>query len=395
MDAHELGNATIRQVVGIVREIERRADCEYVHMELGNPGLPAEQVGVKAQIQALRNGCANKYPLITGIPELTQAASEFIKAFLGINIPEECIVPSVGSMQGCYALDTLISQLRPDRDTILFLDPCFPVQKQQSKVIGLKVDSIDIGDYRGEKLRDELRTLGQLANRYDTIVIEDIAYMNMDFRDPNRGKPYCAPFQPTVGRYTMNAVHLISCSKIFSYAGERAAVIAVNPDLAHRHFHALTMRYNSDGQFMRTLVYQILYAISSGVSHSVQYAMAAMMKAAAEGKIDFVKNTHVYGDRAHRIKQIMEKHHFHVVYDMDADDRPVGDGFFFTFTYRNWTGEQLINKLIYYGVSAISLIATGAKREGMRGCSASVRDDQLEALDERLAIFDRDFAPKE
>ena len=29
MDAHELGNATIRQMVGIVREIERQADCEY------------------------------------------------------------------------------------------------------------------------------------------------------------------------------------------------------------------------------------------------------------------------------------------------------------------------------------------------------------------------------
>lgn len=193
----------------------------------------------------------------------------------------------------------------------------------------------------------------------------------------------------------MNCVLLISCSKIFSYAGERAAVIAVHPDLAHRHFPALTIRYNSDGQFMRTLVYQILYAISSGVSHSVQYAMAAMMQAASEGKINFVEKTHVYAERAHRIKQIMEKHHFHIVYDYDADQRPVGDGFFFTFTYRNWTGEQLLNKLIYYGVSAISLSSTGAKREGMRGCAASIREDQFDALDQRLALFDKDFTPKE
>lgn len=193
----------------------------------------------------------------------------------------------------------------------------------------------------------------------------------------------------------MNCVHLVSCSKIFSYAGERAAVIAVHPDLAHRHFPALTTRYNSDGQFMRTLVYQILYAISSGVSHSVQYAMAAMFKAASEGKINFVQNTHVYAERARRIKEIMAQHNFHVVYDLDADNRPVGDGFFFTFTYRNWTGEQLINKLIYYGVSAISLISTGAKREGLRGCAASMREDQFDALDERLALFDYDFSPKQ
>ena len=422
MDAHELGNATIRQMVGIIREVEKQTGCEYVHMELGNPGLPAEEIGIHAQIDALNAGVANKYPLITGIPELTHWASEFVKAFMGISVPESCIVPAVGSMMGCYAVDTLIKQLRPDRETILFLDPCFPVQKQQCRVLGIPVESIDVGDYRGEKLRDvleqklrqghitailysnpnnpswmclnedELRMLGQLANRYDTIVIEDVAYLNMDFRDPLRGKPYSAPYQPTIARYTMNCVVLLSCSKIFSYAGERASVVVVHPDLAHRHFPALTARYSNDGQFMRTLVYQVLYCISSGVSHSVQYAMAAMFRAACEGRIHFVDNTRIYGERAHRIKEIMAKHHFRVVYDKDANDRLVGDGFFFTFTYRDWTGEQLLNKLIYYGVSAISLVSTGAKHEGLRGCASAIREDQFEELDRRLARFDADFS---
>ncbi len=421
MDAHELGNATIRQMAGIVAAIERQTGTEYVHMELGNPGLPAEQIGVQAQIEALKNGVANQYPIITGIPLLVHWASEFIKAFMGITVPEDCIVPCVGSMQGAFCLDTIIHQLRPDRDTVLFLDPCFPVQKQQCRVIGLKTESLDIGDYREEALRDaleaklkkghiaavlfsnpnnpswmclseeELRIIGQLANRYDTIVIEDVAYINMDFRDTHRGVPYQAPFQPTVGRYTMNCVHLISCSKIFSYAGERAAVIAVNPSLAHRHFPALTERYQSDGQFMRTLVYQVLYDITSGVSHSVQYAMAAMFEAACKGEIKFVDNARIYADKCHKIKEIMERHHFHVVYRYDDHKRPVGDGFFFTFTYRDWTGEQLLNKLIYYGVSAISLASTDAQREGMRGCASAVREDQFDMLEQRLAKFDEDF----
>ena len=422
MDAHELGNATIRQMVGIVAEIERQTGTEYVHMELGNPGLPAEPIGVQAQIAALQKGVANKYPLITGVPELGHWASEFIKAFMGLTIPEDCLVPAVGSMQGAFCVDTLIHQLRPDRDTILFLDPCFPVQKLQCRVIGLKTESLDIGDYREEALRDaleaklkqgniaailfsnpnnpswmclseeELRIVGQLANRYDTIVIEDVAYMNMDFRDPHRGVPYQAPFQPTVGRYTMNCVHLISCSKIFSYAGERAAIVAVNPSLARRHFPALTERYHSDGQFMRTLVYHILYAITSGVSHSVQYAMAAMFEGACKGEIRYVDNTRYYADKCHKIKQIMERHNFHVVYPFDEHQRAVGDGFFFTFTYRDWTGEELLNKLIYYGVSAISLASTDAKREGMRGCASAMREDQMAALEERLAKFDEDFS---
>lgn len=421
MDAHELGNATIRQMVGIIRDIEQKADCKYIHMELGEPGIPSEPIGIEAQIEALRKGVASKYPLITGIPELTHWGSEFVKAFLGLDIPAECIVPTVGSMQGCFAIDTLISQLRPDRQAILFLDPCFPVQKNQCRVIGLKVETIDVGDYRGEALRDaveaklkqgnigailfsnpnnpswmclsedELRMIGQLANRYDTIVMEDLAYLNMDFRDPFRGRPYNAPYQPTIGRYTNNCVHFISCSKIFSYAGERAAILAVEPALANRHFPALTERYNNDGQFMRTLVYQILYTLSSGISHSVQYAMAAMLRGACEGKVKFVQNTHVYAERAHRIKEIMERHNFHVVYDKDANDQPVGDGFFFTFQYKDWTGEQMLNKLIYYGIAAISLSSTGAVREGMRGCSSSIQEHQYEELDQRLAAFDKDF----
>ena len=51
-----------------------------------------------------------------------------------------------------------------------------------------------------------------------------------------------------------------------------------------------------------------------------------------------------------------------------------------------------MNKLIYYGVSAISLESTGAKRDGMRGCASSIREDQYEQLDERLRKFNEDFS---
>lgn len=424
MDAHELGEATIRQMVGVVQSIEQRTGCEYVHMELGNPGLPAERIGIEAQKAALDRGVASQYPIITGIPEMRHWGSEFMRAFFNLDIPEDCIVPTVGSMQGCFALDMIISQLHPEKNHILFLDPCFPVQKQQCKVIGIPVESIDVGGLRGEALRDaleerlrenrigailysnpnnptwmcldeeELRMIGQLANRYDVIVVEDSAYLNMDYRDEMRGKAYNAPYQPTVGRYTMNCVHLVSCSKIFSYAGERAAMIAVSPELARRHYPALTERYHNDGQFMRTLIYQVLYSLSSGVPHSVQYAIAAMLEGACKGEIDYHANCEEYARRAKRIKEIMLRHGFHIVYDQDADGREVGDGFFFTFGYKDWTGEKLLNKIIYYGVSAIQLKSTGAEREGMRGCASAIREDQFEALDKRLAQFNADWQDK-
>lgn len=421
MDAHELGDATIRQMAGVIKEIEARTGCEFVHMELGNPGLPAERIGIEAQKAALDSGVASQYPIIVGIDPMRHWGSQFMKAFFNLDIPEDCVVPCVGSMQGCFALDLLISQIHPEKNHILFLDPCFPVQKHQCRVIGIPVETLEIADHRGENLRDalekllkggkigailysnpnnpswmclneeELRTIGQLADRYDAIVIEDSAYLNMDYRDQQRGIPYQAPYQPSVGHYTRNCVHLISCSKIFSYAGERAAMIAVSPELARRHYPAFTERYNNDGQFMRTLIYHTLYALSSGVPHSVQYAMAALFEGACTGKINYVEKCKEYARRASRIKEIMLRNGFHIVYDEDANGQEVGNGFFFTFGYKDWTGEQLLNKIIYYGISAIQLKTTGALREGMRGCSSAIREDQYQQLEERLRLFNQDY----
>ena len=420
-NAKELGSASIRQLVGVVKDIERATGQEFIHMELGEPGLPAEQVGIAAEHAALKAGCGSRYPIITGIPEVKHWGSEFVRAFLGLDIPTDCIVPTVGSMQAAFALNITMAQLDSQRDTVLFLDPCFPVQKQQCKVIGVRVDAFDMANFRGEALEKELERhfqsgriaamlfsnpnnpswmcltereleiIGRLATLYNVLVIEDLAYLNMDFRDKDRGTPYEPPYQPTVGRYTNNCVHMISCSKMFSYAGQRGAIVAMNPYLAHRRFPSLADRYGNDGEFIRNFVYIVLYSLSSGVTHSVQHAMAAMFKAACQGKIDFVNNTREYARRAKIVKEIMLKNGFHIVYDQDADEQEVGDGFFFTFGYKDWTGEKMLNKLIYYGISAISLTSTGAKREGMRGCVSCIRDDQYDLLDERLALFNRDY----
>lgn len=418
---HELGNASIRQLVGVVKHIEQSLGVEFVNMAIGEPGLPADMIGIEAEHQALLNGCASHYPNILGIPEVKKWGSEFVRAFINLQRPPECILPTVGSMQAAFALNMMLTQLQPGKDTILFLDPCFPVQKMQCRVIGTRVEAFDVADFRGEKLHDELerhlqtgriagilysnpnnptwscltddelRTIGELATQYDAIVLEDLAYLNMDFRDPNRGNPYTAPYQPSVGHYTHNCIQLISCSKIFSYAGQRAAFVAIDPELGKRVYPALGERLKNNGELLHSFSYSFLYVLSSGVCHSVQYGMAAMLQAACEGKLRYVETTREYARRAKKIKEIMTRNGFHIVYDTDADGQPVGDGFFFTFGYKDWTGQQLVNKLIYYGVSAIALESTGAKREGMRGCASTIREDQYQLLEERLRKFNEDF----
>ncbi len=411
----DFGKATIREVVAISNELEQRTGKEFIHMEMGVPGLRPAQVGVDAEIKALQQGIASIYPNINGLPALKEEASRFIKAFINVDIAPEGCVPVTGSMQGTYASFLVCGQCTPGKDTILFIDPGFPVQKQQIVVMGYKYASFDVYDYRGDKLKakleeyllkgniaavvysnpnnpawicmteQELQTIGELANRYDVIVIEDLAYFAMDFRK-ELGKPFEAPYQPTVARYTDNYVMQISGSKAFSYAGQRIGVTAISDKLYHRAYPGLTARYGG-GTFGTVYIHRVLYALSSGTSHSAQYALAAMFKAASDGTYDFVSEIKEYGRRAHRLKQIFTAHGFKIVYDHDLD-RPVADGFYFTITYPGMTGSELMKELIYYGVSAISLGTTGSKQEGLRACTSFIKDNQYELLDERLTLFE-------
>lgn len=410
----DFGKATIREIVAISNQIEKQTNVEFIHMEMGVPGLKAAQVGVDAEIAALESGVASIYPNIDGIPALKQEAARFVKAFIDVDISPEGCVPVVGSMQGTFTSFLVCGQCDEKKDTILFIDPGFPVQKQQLVVLGYKYESFDVYNFRGEKLKDklesylaqgnisaviysnpnnpawfcltdkELKTIGTLATQYDTIVIEDLAYFAMDFRK-ELGIPFQAPYQPSVAKYTDHYILHISGSKAFSYAGQRIGVAAISDKLYHRAYSNLTKRYGG-GTFGTIYIHRALYAISSGTSHSAQHALAAMFKAASDGQFNFVEEVKEYGKRAHKMKEIFTKHGFEIVYAKDMDE-PIADGFYFTISYPGMTGGELMKELIYYGISAISLSTTGSNQEGLRACTSFIKDSQYAVLDERLGLF--------
>ncbi|MDR2805576.1 MAG: pyridoxal phosphate-dependent aminotransferase, partial [Dysgonamonadaceae bacterium] len=65
----DISKATIREVVAMAGKIERETGLEFIHMEMGVPGLPPAAVGVEAEIAALQKGVAAIYPVIDGLPE--------------------------------------------------------------------------------------------------------------------------------------------------------------------------------------------------------------------------------------------------------------------------------------------------------------------------------------
>lgn len=411
----DLATATIRQIVALSNAIESEAGEKYIHLELGNPGLPSEKIGIEAEIEALHAGVANKYPAINGIPELKKAGSKFVKAFLDLDVPPKCIVPTVGSMQASFTLQILLSQRLKGRDTMLFFNPGFPAQRHQAKVLGLGIEQFDIYNYRGKALEEkleeilskgnitgmlysnpnnpawinltdeELRIIGHMATKYDVIVVEDLAYMGMDFRT-DFSHPFEAPYIPSVGKYTDNYVMLISGSKIFSYAGQRIAVVAMSDYVYSRKYDFFRSFYEMPA-FGDAYVFGVLYTASSGTCHSAQHALAAMMEAASEGRLDFVGETSEYGRRAAIVKKAFTDHGFHIVYDMDGD-RPISDGFFFTVGYGEMDCDTLQRELMRHGVSTITLSSTGSTQQGVRVTVSTVSDEEsFKTLEYRLKAF--------
>jgi aspartate/methionine/tyrosine aminotransferase len=410
-----IGKASIREVKRLINNIEKETGDKFVRMEMGVPGLVPPEVGINAEIAALKAGVASLYPDIEGIPPLKKEAARFVKLFLNIDVDEACCVPTVGSMQGGFAAFLTLSRINKERDTTLLIDPGFPVHHQQHILLGLKFESFDVYDFRGDKLKDklesyfakgnihsilysnpnnpswicftehELKIIGDLSNKYGVVILEDLAYFGMDFRK-DYSKPGRPPFQPTVAKYTDNYILMISSSKAFSYAGQRVSCMIISNKIFNSKMPDLLRFYTTD-IFGRAMIYGTIYALSAGTSHSAQYALAAMLKAVNDGTYNFVEAVREYGERAKIMKKLFTDNGFHIVYDQD-EGVPIGDGFYFTFAYPGFTGEQLLEELLYYGISAIALSITGSNRlEGIRACVSLVKKDQFPVLEYRLKKF--------
>ncbi len=413
-----VGLASIRECNRLVLNIEKASGQRFIRMEMGIPGLPPPQIAIDAEIEALNNNVGSLYPPFDGIPQLKSEISRFVKNFINIGIDPAHCLPTVGSMQGCFMSLMVASRRISAQHKVLFIDPGFPVNKLQTAVLGVQSESFDVYNYRGGKLKEklesylekgdigalmysnpnnpswicfteaELQIIGELCTRYNVIALEDLAYFGMDFRQDysEPGKP---PYIPSVANYTDNYILLISSSKSFSLAGQRIGMTAISDKLFVTECSDLR-RFFSSSQFGYAFIFGAMYAISSGVSHSAQYGLTAILQAANNGAYNYVEPVKEYGVRAHVMKSFFTENGFALVYDRD-EDQPLADGFYFTISYPGFTGVELVEELLYYGISSISLTTTGSDRhEGLRACVSLTDKDQFPVLEARLQRFNLD-----
>ena len=414
----DLSHATIGETLLVAQYLEQKTGLPFIRMDQGSPGLPCNTYGIEAEKKALDNGANNQYPAAAGIPELKDAASRFVKAFMDIDVSARACIPTVGSVAGSFGAFIACCQRDEKKNKVLFIDPGFPIQKSQLRILGIGWKSFDIYPYRGEALRaklleevkdgdvaaiiysnpnnpawisleeDELRIIGEIATEHDIIVMEDLAYFAMDSRR-DLSRPFQPPYVRTVARYTDNYLLMLSASKIYSYAGGRIALVCISDKLFDCQFPALTKRYNDSGVFGPTFIASIQYMITSGCTASTQYAYAEMLRLSCEGVINFVEDTNAYAERARKMKKIFCDNGFTITYPRDVTEE-IADGFFFSLSYPGMTGGELVCELISYGVSSINLDTTGSLEHGVRACTSRMRDELYSVLEERMQMFHRD-----
>ncbi len=416
MHLGDFSTATIRDIQALSKALEEKTGQPIIHLEMGVPGLKPSQIALDAERKALADGCATIYPPNGGIPRIKKAASEFVKAFIGIDIDPLGCIPTTGSMQGTFATFTaLFHAFRGSgKDTVLLIQPGFPVQTTQCDVIGLKHIGLDIYNYRGEALvkkleemvaggnicaivysnpnnpswvcftDEELRGIGALATKYDFIVLEDLAYFAMDFRR-DLSHPYQAPYQATVANYTDNYVLWVSGSKAFSYAGQRIGVTCIGNKMYHRVFAPLRDNFGV-GEFGNFFCNRLMYTLSSGTTHSVQHAMAALMEAACNGSYNFLDDVKEYGRRAKFLKEVLLANGFYLVYDNDMGEA-LADGFYFTVQYPGMCDLALTKQLMYYGIAVYPLDTMGSTQQGVRICTSFFKPEQEPIFKERIEGF--------
>lgn len=416
----DLSHATIGETLLVAQYLEQKTGIPFIRMDQGSPGLPVNRHGVEAEKRALDRGIGSQYPAAAGVKELKDAASEFVKAFINIGIKPEGCLPTVGSVAGSFGSFIACCQRKtfPEMGKVLFIDPGFPIQKSQLRILGIEWKEFDIYPYRGQALRakleeemkdgdiaavvysnpnnpawisleeEELSIIGEMADKHDVIVIEDLAYFAMDSRR-DLSHPYEPPYVRTVARYTDNYILLLSASKIFSYAGQRIALACISDKLYSRHCPALAQRYHDAGVFGPTFIASIQYMITSGCTASTQYGYAEMLRLSCEGKINFVEDTKEYAIRARRMKDIFLRNGFAITYPRDVTE-DIADGFFFSLSYPGLSGGELAKELISYGVSSINLDTTGSMQPGVRACTSRMREELYDVLEDRMRQFKLD-----
>lgn len=132
-----------------------------------------------------------------------------------------------------------------------------------------------------------------------------------------------------------------------------------------------------------------MFNLTAGAPHSAQHAIAAVLSAINENRLDLEAFLSDYAERAKRLKQLLQRHGFYLIYD--TDNTYELNGFYLCFGYPGLSGIELVRKLLHIGVTVLPLSLFGSERiDGVRACVGRVDDESFILLEERMAYLKED-----
>lgn len=419
---YDLGKITIRQVSEICQRAKVNKGIEYVRMDMGVPGLPTPRVGQEAVRRAIEQNGLCSYQHFQGIEGLRDAGARFFNTFCNTDVDSSRIVVTNGAMHGGFVSLELLSKIEREEEvdeqkSVLLLQPGFSVNQMQAKRTGLKCVGVDLEDQESllERIENaiwnnnvvammwsspsnptwqmlnegQLEKIANLCEDHGVTPIEDFAYFGFDSRSP-----MLIPGEsevPTIQTYTDSAITLVSASKIFSYADGRVGFSIIGKELAKLQSENLGGVYGTD-RFFNAFVQGGTYSTVASVSGPMQQGFTAMLDATLHGELQLKEYLSPYIHNARVMKSMFHEAGFEMLYDNDQMGK-IGDGFYFTVAHPKFqNGSELLSSMLQSGLSGVPLVGFGGDRkEGMRICTSLVREDQYEALQERLGYFTEKF----
>ena len=404
---------TIRKIDDLMQLIKNGfPELGYLPMHLGNPSSRTPKELIMYEKMALDLGVTSFYAPSYGFNDLNVVCADFVHKFVGTK--SSSILQTLGGAHASWESMAALQRLSgSSKNAMIIFTPAFPVHMLQAKTLGIRTIPFEFPDFRGDKLEaaleeilkkencgvhailysnprnptwfcltpEELETIANLAEKYGVVVMEDLAYFCMDFRE--KLGILGAQYQPSVSNYTDNYLLFFSGSKIFSYPGGRFGFIVMGDQLAKKKIGSNTL-------YREIALCDTAVTVSSAPSAS-QKAMLYYLGDINSGKIDFIQPLkEEYESKAKAIRELFEKHGFPVLYDDDCG-RPLANGFYFTSFHPHLSGNQVAEKFPPFGMSVTPVEMCWGKRQGFRVCTASIKLEQLSILDERLGSFVCDY----
>lgn len=224
---------------------------DVLSLGIGDPDQPSPPWVVEALQREAARPENHRYPMYEGLPEFRGAVAEYYQRRFGVSLnPKSEIISTIGSKEG---IAHLIWALVDPGDVVLCPDPSYPVYEVHTRLVGGEVQSMPLvaerqflpdldavpeAVLRRTKLlflnypnnptgavatRELFERAVALARRFDFLVVNDAAYIEMVYGEP----------QPSIleveGAGDV-ACEFYSLSKPFNMTGWRlAAMVGAEP----------------------------------------------------------------------------------------------------------------------------------------------------------------------